>query len=137
MSMFRHWRIILCLAAIVIVSAAAGWLVGHRSARQQLEKRNDLESWNVHVAQVFEQTVKPSPEQGAKIQGHLDKAVRELQAIRSDTIARSTNVIWRLVGEVEAELTPEQRTAFEAMKPKPGDLTLDVLKVKPPKEEKP
>ena len=137
MSILKHWKIGLCLAAIVVVSAAGGWLVGHRSARQQLQKRNDLESWNVHVAQVFEQTVHPSPEQGAKIQAHLDQAVRELQSIRSDTIARSTNVIWRLVEEVEAELTPEQRKAFEAMKPKPGELTLDVLKVKPPEDAKP
>jgi hypothetical protein len=137
MSVLRHWKIILCLAAIVGVSALAGWLVGHRSARQQLEKRNDLESWNVHVGQVFERMVKPSPEQGAKIQAHLDRAVRELQTIRSDTIARSTNVIWRLVAEVEAELTPEQRKAFEAMKPKPGELTLDVLKVKSPADDKP
>jgi hypothetical protein len=137
MNILRHWKIVLCLAAIVVVSGAAGWLAGHRSARQQIEKRNDLESWNLHVAQVFERTAQPSPEQGTKIQAHLDRAVRELQAIRSDTIARSTNVIWRLVAEVEAELTPEQLQAFEAMKPKPGDLTLDVLKVKPPKEDRP
>ena len=39
-----------------------------------------------------------------------------------------------LVAQVEKELTPAQRDAFEAMKPKPADLTLDVLKVKP--EEK-
>jgi hypothetical protein len=63
--------------------------------------------------------------------------VRELQTIRLETIARSTNVIARLVAEVDRELTPEQRQAFEAMKPKPGDLTLDVLKVNPPKDDKP
>jgi hypothetical protein len=28
-------------------------------------------------------------------------------------------------------LTPEQRKAFEVMKPKPSDLTIDVLKVQP------
>jgi hypothetical protein len=55
-----------------------------------------------------------------------------LQAIRLDTIARSTNVIWRLVSEVERELTPGQRQAFEAMKPRPADLTLDVLKLDEP-----
>jgi hypothetical protein len=30
-------------------------------------------------------------------------------------------------------LTPEQRLAFEAMKPKPADLTLDVLRLEEPK----
>ena len=59
------------------------------------------------------------------------------EAIRLETIARSTNVIWRLVSQVEEELTPEQRRAFEAMKPKASELTLDVLKVKPAAEPKP
>ena len=137
MSPFRHWRIAFCLLAIVVVSGVAGCLIGHRAARQQIEKRNDPESWNEHVSKVFDHTVKPTPEQAAKIQAHLDTAVRELQTIRLETIARSTNVIARLVTEVDCELTPEQRQAFEAMKPKPGDLTLDLLKVKPPKDDKP
>jgi capsid protein len=137
MSFFRHWKIALCLLAIVVISGFAGGLIGHRAARRQIEKRNDPESWNEHVARVFERTVKPTPEQGAKIQAHLDKAVRELQSIRLETIARSTNVIGRLVADVDRELTPEQRQAFEAMKPKQGDLTLDVLKVNPPKDDKP
>jgi capsid protein len=137
MNFLRHWKIAVCLLAIVVVSGVAGCLIGHRAARKQIEKRNDPESWNEHVARVFERTVKPTPEQGAKIQAHLDQAVRELQTIRLETIARSTNVIGRLVAEVDRELTPEQRQAFEAMKPKPGDLTLDVLKVNPPKDDKP
>ena len=127
----RHWKIALCLAALVVVSGLAGALVGHHVARRQMEVRNDPGNWNEHVARTFERVVKPDPEQGARIQVHLDRAVRELQAIRLETIARSTNVIWHLVGEVEKELTPEQRKAFDTMKPKPADLTLDVLKVKP------
>jgi len=91
-----------------------------------------LSNWNEHVTREFDRVVRPTPDQGARIQQHLDKAVRELQAIRLETIGRSTNVIWRLVAEVEQELTPEQRKAFDTMKPKPADLTLDVLKVKPP-----
>ena len=126
-----HWKIALCLAALVTVSGLAGALVGHRVARRQLEARNDPVSWNEHVSRTFDRIVRPAPEQGVRIQVHLDQAVRDLQVIRLETIARSTNVIWQLVGEVEKELTPEQRKAFDTMKPKPADLTLDVLKVKP------
>jgi hypothetical protein len=132
MTLLRHWKIALCLLAIILASGLAGALMGHRIARRQLEARNDPANWNEHVGREFDRVVKPNPEQGARIQAHLDRAVRELQAIRRDTVARSTNVIWRLVAEVEQELTPKQRQAFEAMKPKPSDLTLDVLKVKPP-----
>lgn len=125
-----HWRILSYLLALAAISFLAGLLLGHRIARRQLDARRDLESWNVHVASEFQSVVRPDPEQGARIQAHLDRAVQELQAIRLQTITRSTNVIWRLVAEVDQELTPEQRRAFEAMKPKPADLTLDVLKVK-------
>jgi hypothetical protein len=137
MNRLRHWKIALCLLAIVVVSGLAGGLLGHRAARRELEQRNNPESWNEHVARVFERTVKPTPAQGAKIQALLDQAVRELQAIRRDTIARSTNVIGRLVADVDRELTPEQRRAFEAMKPQPGELSLEVLQVNPPKPDKP
>ena len=67
------------------------------------------------------------------MQAHLDRAVRELQAIRRETLAKTTNVIGRLTAEVEAELTPEQRQAFQAMKPKPGELDLEVLNTTPPR----
>lgn len=132
-----HWKIALCLAALVVVSGLVGALVGHRVARRQLEARNDPVSWNEHVSRTFDRIVRPDPEQGARIQVHLDQAVRDLQVIRLETIARSTNVIWHLVGEVEKELTPEQRKAFDTMKPKPADLTLDVLMVKPQNGGKP
>ncbi len=126
-----QWKILLGLIGLILVSGFAGSLIGHRVARRQLDERNDPGKWNEHVAREFDRVVKPTPEQGARIQGYLEKAVQELQGIRLETIARSTNVIWRLVSQVEQELTPEQRRNFEALKPKPADLTLDVLKVEP------
>lgn len=135
MKLLRQAKIALCLLALVLISGLAGALVGHRVARSKLEARNNPENWNEHVAREFERVVRPTPEQESRIQGHLDKAVHELQSIRRDTITRSTNVIWRLVAEVEQELTPEQLKAFEVMKPKPSELTLDVLKVSPGKTQ--
>jgi hypothetical protein len=130
MKLAPHWKIISYLSAIILAGFLAGVLVGHRLARNRLEARNSLENWNEHVAREFDRVVRPDPQQAARIQAHLDRAVRELQSIRLETIGRSTNVIWRLVAEVENELTPEQRKAFEAIKPRPADMTLDVLKVK-------
>ena len=137
MNFLRHWRIITALLGLILVSGLAGGLIGHRVARRHYEVRNDPENWNEHVAKEFERVVKPSPEQGARIQASLDRAVRELQTIRMETIARSTNVIWRLVAEVDRELTQEQQRSFETMKPGPRDLTLDVLKVKTPEGSQP
>jgi hypothetical protein len=130
MTWVRHWKILSCLLGIAFASGLVGGMFGLRLAHREIARRNDLENWNEHVAREFDRIVKPSAAQDTRIQAHLDQAVRELEEIRLQTIARSTNVIWRLVAEVERELTPEQRRAFETMKPKPGDLTLDVLKVK-------
>ena len=94
----------------------------------------DRRAWNEHVAREFDRIVQPTPEQGSRIQARLDSAVKELQDIRLDTIARSTNVIWRLIADVGKKLTPEQLKAFEQMKPRPADLTLDLLQVRPQKE---
>jgi hypothetical protein len=137
MNLFRHWKIVLALLGLVLVSGLAGALIGHRIARRSLDARNNPQNWNEHVVREFDRVVKPSAEQGARVQAQLDQAVRELQAIRLETIARSTNIIGRLILEVDKELTPEQRRAFEQMKPKPADLTLDVLNVAPKPGGKP
>jgi hypothetical protein len=131
MNLRRYSVILLALAGLVLVSGLAGALLGHRVARCRFEARNNLENWNEHVAQEFERIVKPTPQQGPKIQAHLDRAIQDLVLIRSQTIVLTTNVIWRLVAEVDQELTPEQRKAFEVMKPKPGDVSIDMLKVQP------
>ena len=137
MNRLPHLKILACLLAIVLMSGSAGFMIGHKVAWSEMARRNNLENWNEHVAREFERIVKPSVEQDTRIQAHLDRAVRELEEIRLQTIGRSTNVIWHLVADVERELTPQQRLAFEAMKPKPADLSLDVLKVKPVSESGP
>lgn len=131
--MSKQARILVDLVALAAVSALVGGLIGRRIGRLEMESRNNPSTWNEHVSREFDRIVKPTPEQTPRVQAHLDRAVLELQAIRQDTVSRSTNVIGRLIAEVEKELTPEQQKAFETMKPKPGDLDLDVLNNTPPK----
>ena len=126
-------KIALGLAALVLASGFAGTLLGRRLTREEQRRQDNPETWNAAAMRTFEHTVRPTPEQRAKIQAYLDRAVTDLKAIRADTIARSTNVIWRLVDQVERELTPEQKAAFAPMKPNQNDLsTLDVLHVDAP-----
>jgi hypothetical protein len=129
-----HWRVYAYLLSCAAIIFVAGMLLGHWIARRQLEALRDVESWRERVGSKFNQTVHPEPEQTARIKAHMDRAVQDLQAISFDAVVRSTNVIWRLVGEVDKELTPEQRRAFEAMKPKPGEITLDMVKFKGTKD---
>lgn len=133
----RSGKTVLCLLGIIVATALSGGLIGHRIACRQLHARNNPQNWNEHFSREFDRLVQPTSAQDARIQSHLARAVRELQAIRMETIARSTNVIARLIAEVDQELPPEQRPAFEAMKPKPADLTLDLLNVEPQPGRKP
>ncbi len=137
MNPLRSWKTGLCLFGIVLAATLSGALIGHGIARRHFDARNNPENWNKRVSREFDRLVQPTPEQDVRIQAHLDRALRELQSIRLDTIARSTNVIGRLIAEVEKELTPGQRQAFEALKPKPADLTLDVLNVESKPGRKP
>jgi predicted Holliday junction resolvase-like endonuclease len=130
MNPFRYWKIALCLLALAGVSGLVGGFIGLRMAKQRLEQRDNPESWNESAMRTFERTVNPTAEQRVKIQGFLEQAVDDLKAIRADAISRSTNVVWKLVGEVEKELAPEQKAAFDKMKPSQQDVTsLEVLRV--------
>lgn len=132
MNQRSSWKIAACLLALIVASGIAGTLLGRRWARAEMARRDNPETWNQAAMRTFDRTVKPTAAQREKIQAALDSAIEQLKTIRAETIARSTNVIWRLVDEVERELTPEQRQAFKAMKPRQDDLhTLDVLEVGP------
>lgn len=124
-------RIAVYLTLFGLACALVGGLVGRRIALVEMESRNNPQTWNEHVAHEFDRLVHPTELQRPRVQAHLDHAVRELREIRRETLLRSTNVIWQLVQRVEAELSPEQRKAFEAMKPAPGDLDLDLLNTSP------
>ncbi|MCY2995023.1 MAG: hypothetical protein NTY19_45250 [Planctomycetota bacterium] len=67
------------------------------------------------------------------VRSHLPRRSTEedlAQDVRAETIRHSAEIVLRLVGQVDRELTPEQRLAFERFKPKPSDLSnLDLLNV--------
>jgi hypothetical protein len=130
MNRLRYWEMVACLLALALVSGLAGGLLGHRCARIEFARRGDPGKWNETATRELVRTVKPTPEQREKLQKLMDAAVAELTAIRADTIARSVRVVKRLVEQVDAELTPEQREAFARMKPKESELsTLNLLNV--------
>jgi hypothetical protein len=135
MSRRSSWKIGICLVGLALVSGLIGGLLGRRYARREFQQRSDPSHWNETAMRDLERTLKPTPEQRQKIQGHLDAAVEELKSVRAETISRSAAIVTRLVDQVDQELTPEQRVAFERLKPKPSDLSsLNLLNVETPKQ---
>lgn len=126
----RHHGVILAsLVGIGVLGGVSGALVGYRLGRQEMRERSNPEAWHERASRRFEEVVRPTPEQTQRLEGHLSVALGELKQIRSDALSRSTAVIDRLVERVEAELTPEQKAAFERMKPRREELLQDVMKI--------
>lgn len=128
--MKRHEKglVLLTLAGIAAVCALAGGLIGFRMGRQSVRDQANPETWHEQASRRFEEVVRPTEAQGERLHGHLQEALEELRGIRKDTVVRSAAVIQRLVERVEAELSPEQKVAFERIKPRQGEVGLEVLK---------
>jgi hypothetical protein len=125
----RHGVILASLLGIGALSGISGALVGYRVARQEMRERSNPEAWHERASRRFEQVVQPTPDQTERLARHLDLALDELKGIRSNAAHRSAVVIDRLVEQVEAELTPDQKEAFERIKPRREELMHDVMKV--------
>lgn len=123
----RTVPIIAALGALGLVCGLAGGAVGYRLGREAVQDRANPETWHERASRRFEEVVHPTPEQGPRLDAHLQAALKELREIRRDTIARSAAAIDRLVVRVESELTPEQKAAFEKLKPHRDEVGLDVL----------
>lgn len=128
----KHGIIVGSLLGIAVVGGLAGGAVGYRLGRQSMRQESDPETWHERAARRFEEVVRPTAEQAPKLDAHLQKALAELKALRLETIERSAATIDRLVSAVEAELTPEQKGAFEQMKPRRGEMNLELLEVERP-----
>ncbi|MBL9134587.1 MAG: hypothetical protein JNK85_01900 [Verrucomicrobiales bacterium] len=130
MNLKRHGLIVLCLAGIATASGLAGGVVGFRLGRQAMRELADPEAWHSRALRRFDEVVQPTPEQSQRVSTHLEAALADLRKARQTAIDETTRVIHRLVNQVEAELTPAQREAFQELKPRREDMTLDVLDVK-------
>jgi hypothetical protein len=131
-----YWKTVGCLTALVLVSSLLGGLLGRHYGRMECARRADPSHWNEYAMRELVRTVKPTPKQCQTLQKDLDAAVEQLKAIRADTIARSSQVVRQLVEQVETELTPEQRVAFQRIKPKDRDLSnLNLLNVETRKKK--
>ena len=130
----KHWKITVCLLALVAVSVAIGGVLGFNYARRLAQKRFDPTTWHVRAMQGLEKKLKLTPEQKQRVQAQLDAAVKELRVIHNDTVGHASAVINVLLGHIENELSPEQREIFNTMRPKESDMTVDLLKVDPAKK---
>ena len=68
----KHWKIILALLAIALLSAYGGGIVGYRVAKDQARRRSNPEAWNVTAMRVLESRLKLTPAQIGKVQAAVE-----------------------------------------------------------------
>lgn len=120
MSFFRHLRlrVLLMLALFGAASAGVGFFLGLAAAKKVQSKKDEPQVWRQTALRRLEQ-LKPDPEQKQRFEARVEEAVKELTELRAEGIRRVWGIVDEAVREIEAELKPEQREAFEKFRPRP------------------
>ncbi len=130
----KHWKIALGLAALMAVSGYAGVRFGIARARRH-ENRPSGETWHEAAVRSLNAKVKLTPQQQEQARQAMDRAIGKLTGIRQQALAEAGVVVKELLAEVDASLTPEQQQEFAKMKPRPSQITLDLLRVEAPEKK--
>ena len=129
----KHWKIILALVAIALLSAYGGGIVGHRLAKEQARRKSDPEAWNVIAMRLLESRLKLTPPQMEKVHAVMDAGIVDLIAVREETIGKTNVILDRMIAQIDNELTPEQAAAFLKLRAERKPVPLEMLNVEPRK----
>jgi hypothetical protein len=107
----------LLLGLLAIVSAGIGFSAGIVLAKI-IEKKKEQPAFWKQAAMKHLEKLHPDEIQRKKFEAHTDLAVGELHSIQKVAIHDIWEVVNRAVSKIESDLTPEQRTIFDKIKPK-------------------
>jgi Spy/CpxP family protein refolding chaperone len=124
--MKTRWTISLVLIGIVLVSVAAGAILGAKLTERAYKRRHTPETWNQSVMRALRDHLKLTPGQAPKVQKIVDGGVEEMKGLRLEMAAKTDAVIDRLVSEVNRELTPEQQAELQKLKAQHGATAIDI-----------
>ena len=120
MSFFRRLRlrVLLLLALFGAASAGVGFFLGLAAARKVQSKKDEPQMWRQTALRRLEQ-LKPDAEQKQRFETRVEVAVKELSELRVEGIRRVWGIVDEAVRDIEKDLKPEQREAFEKFRPRP------------------
>ena len=119
MAMIRKPRlkVVLLLSLLVLVSAGMGFFAGIVLTTAINKKKEKPEFWQEAAMKQLEK-LHPDAAQKQKFEARTRTTVKELNDIRQQSIKDVWEVVKRAVGDIDKELTPEQRKTFDKIKPK-------------------
>lgn len=124
----KHWRIVVCLAALIGASAALGGWAGWKCT-QAKPNQDRAEPWHQRAFRELSQEMRYSEEQLQLARKNADRAVQQLRELRDRTLAEERQILNGLLDELEADLTESQRKNFS--RPDPKKIRLELLYVDP------
>ena len=130
----KHWKIVLVLLAIVLLSGYGGGIVGYRLAKERARRRSNPEAWNVIAMRVLESRLKLTPPQIEKVHAVMDANVVDLTAVREETIGKTNVILDRMIAQIDQELTPEQAVELLKLRAERKPVPLEMLNVEPRKK---
>ena len=131
--MMKHWKIVLLLLAITLLSAYGGGIVGYCVAKEKARRRSNPEAWNVTAMRVLEDRLKLTPAQTEKVQAVMDANVVDLVATRDETMTKTNAILEKMVAQIEKELTPMQVAELVKLRTERKPAPLEMLYVEPRK----
>lgn len=120
MSIPRRTKAGCLLALLVFFSLAAGFMLGFIASKNLQKKKEDPAFWKQAAMKHLEK-LKPDEAQRKKFEAHADKAVKELSDLRIQAIGHVWEIVERVSNDISADLTPEQKEAFEKIRPRPPE----------------
>ena len=125
----KHWKIVIALLAIVLLSGYGGGIVGYRFAKEQARRRSNPGAWNVIAMRLLESRLKLTPPQVEKVHAVMDANVVDLTAVREETIGKTNVILNRMIAQIEQELTPEQVAELLKLRTERKPVPLEMLNV--------
>ena len=113
----RKIKVILLLGSLALASAGFGFFCGIFLAKVIEKKKEDPVFWKEAALKHLEK-LKPDDAQRKQFEIHTDSAVKELRAIHGKAIEEVWDVIERTIAKIEPELSSEQRSLLDQIKPK-------------------
>lgn len=123
----RRAKVFLLVSLLILVSMGVGFFLGIGLANAIQKKKDDPAFWNEAALKHLEK-LHPTNSQRERFKILVAATVEDLTAVRNDTLLKVRDAFALLVADVDKELTPEQREIFSKMKPKPEDLTIELLR---------
>lgn len=120
---------IVLISLLVVVSVGVGFFLGVIVHSAVVKKKEDPKFWR-EAALKHLSKIHPTEAQQKVLERHVDVAVKDLTELRKEAIKDIWQIVDTAVAAIDKELTPEQRIAFEKIKPKDKERPKDEPKEK-------